>query len=138
MGDSSRDEMLAVVRAIWAAAPEMTPGSVDAMLSYCAEDMVMEWPFGPPKTCHSKAEARAFLVASLVAFDEFVNEGLYCDEGKQTVIATGYSSGRNPRTDKPYANRYVLVFHFRDGLIDVWQEYLNPIAVLAAFGDPAS
>jgi len=133
MAKPNRDHMIDVARQIWAVAPEMSPGSVERMMSFCADDLVMEWPFGPPEPCVGKPAARDFLLANLVEFDAFVNEGVFCDEAQGTVIAMGYSQGRNPRSGKPYRNRYVLVFQFgEDGLIHRWYEYLNPIAVLAA------
>jgi ketosteroid isomerase-like protein len=51
----------------------------------------------------------------------------------EVLVAEYVSSGRILTTGKPYANRYICVTWFRDGLISLHREYLNPIHVVNGF-----
>jgi ketosteroid isomerase-like protein len=61
----------------------------------------------------------------------------YYDPDKSVVVLEYTIHGTVVRTGAPYANRFVSVIAIRDRKIVHWRDYLDPLAVLAAFGAPA-
>lgn len=107
-------------------------GTSDAarQLSHYTDDLVIELPYAsPPKRVEGKDTALAYLTGALGAFalelgiDE-VHAGLDPDE----LIIEFSATGTYRPTGAPYANRYIAVFGFRDGLICRQREYYNPAA----------
>ena len=59
----------------------------------------------------------------------------YYDPDKSVVILEYTIHGTVVRTGAPYANRFISVITVKDRKIAHWRDYLDPLAVLAAFGD---
>ena len=120
-----RSQNLATVRAAFAG---VSAADAAAQLSNYTDDMVLELPFAdPPRTVEGRATALRFLT---VAFQTYkmriditeVHECLDPDE----LIVEFRSNGHMATTGKPYANRYIGVFRFRDGKICAQREFFNP------------
>lgn len=60
----------------------------------------------------------------------------YYDPEKSVVILEYTMHGTVVRTGAPYLNRFVSVITVRDRKIVHWRDYLDPLAVFAAFGSP--
>ncbi|OBH11431.1 nuclear transport factor 2 family protein [Mycobacterium sp. E1747] len=59
----------------------------------------------------------------------------YYDPEKSVVILEYTMHGTVVKTGAPYVNRFVSVITVKDRKIVHWRDYLDPLAVLAAFGD---
>ncbi|CQD12383.1 SnoaL-like domain protein [Mycobacterium europaeum] len=59
----------------------------------------------------------------------------YYDPEKSVVILEYTMHGTVVKTEAPYVNRFVSVIKVKDRKIAHWRDYLDPLAVLAAFGD---
>ena len=57
----------------------------------------------------------------------------YYDSEKSVVVLEYTIHGRVVSTGAPYANRFVSVITVEDRKIVRWRDYLDPLAVLAAF-----
>ncbi len=96
-----------------------------------SEDIDFELPYGPgQKALAVKGSARwlALNDATWPAFSRFslaitaVHELLDPD----ALIVEYESDGQVRATGKPYRNRYLGIFRFRDGRICAWREFHNP------------
>ncbi|BBY25347.1 hypothetical protein MSTO_55520 [Mycobacterium stomatepiae] len=58
----------------------------------------------------------------------------YFDPEKSTVILEYTMHGTVVQTGGPYVNRFVSVITIEDRKIVHWRDYLDPLAVFAAFG----
>jgi uncharacterized protein len=58
----------------------------------------------------------------------------YYDAEKSVVILEYTMHGTVVRTGAPYVNRFISVITVRDRKIVHWRDYLDPLAVFAAFG----
>ena len=59
----------------------------------------------------------------------------YYDPEKSVVVLEYTMHGTVVRTGAPYVNRFVSVITIKDREIVHWRDYLDPLAVLAAFGN---
>jgi len=100
----------------------------NAMMDNYTDDVSMELPFADSlDRMQGNDNIRAYLRAAFRVFQfeliiTEVHEGL--DPDKLVVEFT--SEGKITTTGKPYANRYIAVFWFRDGKVCRWREFLNP------------
>jgi ketosteroid isomerase-like protein len=58
----------------------------------------------------------------------------YYDPDKSAVILEYTMHGTVVSTGRPYLNRFISVITIRDRKIVHWRDYLDPLAVFAAFG----
>lgn len=59
----------------------------------------------------------------------------YYDPEKSVVVLEYTMHGTVVRTGAPYINRFISVITVRNRKIVHWRDYLDPLAVFAAFGD---
>src|SRR6202008_3791020 len=59
----------------------------------------------------------------------------YYDPNKSVVILEYTLHGTVVSTGAPYANRFISVITVKDRKIAHWRDYLDPLAVFAAFGN---
>ena len=59
----------------------------------------------------------------------------YYDPEKSVVVLEYTMHGTVVRSGAPYVNRFVSVITIGNGKIVHWRDYLDPLAVFAAFGD---
>jgi uncharacterized protein len=61
----------------------------------------------------------------------------YYDRDKSVVVLEYTIHGTVVRSGAPYVNRFVSVITIENRKIAYWRDYLDPLAVIAAFGDDA-
>lgn len=109
---------------------------IEAALELITEDVLLELPFredGGPRRMQG-AEPRAFFCVlpqlfSRLAFHDVVVHGAL-DSG---VVVAEYASAGPTRAGRDYPNRYVAFLGVRDGQVDSWREYFNPLVVSRSF-----
>lgn len=122
-----RARNIAAVRGAFAG---VSAADADAQLTYYADDAVIEMPFTTPPSRHEgKDTLRAVLSA---AFDTFkmqltIDDLIECADPDQLVVEY-HSDGMVTTTGKPYRNRYIARFRFRDGRIVFQREYFDSTA----------
>jgi ketosteroid isomerase-like protein len=106
--------------------------------SVVTEDLYFELPYGPgakPAEVRGREEFLALNAKTWPAFKRFelqitqVHPLLDPDK----LILEYRSDGEIIATGKPYRNRYIGVFGFRDGAICEWHEFHNPDVPAEAF-----
>lgn len=104
------------------------------MLAAWTDDLVMELPFAdPPRRFDGKDAARPFIARSFEIFDftQEITEVHECVDPDLLVIEYT-SKGRIATNGRDYANAYIAVYRFRDGLIWQVREYHNPLITARA------
>ena len=140
---SSRDmTKYAAMRPYFAVVAEGLAGLGDGtdFFDIHAEDVVVEYVITVPDYPRRIVgrEALAELYANYG--DSIVQSGSsevyrYYDPEKSVVILEYTMHGTVVSTAAPYVNRFVSVVTIADRKIVHWRDYLDPLAVLAAFGD---
>jgi uncharacterized protein len=103
-------------------------------------ELLCEWPYvvmeGFPTELRGARRLREALEVSFTQFapyDYRVIE-IHSLEDPDRLIAEYTSHSHHLPRDKPYSNRYVGIFGFRNGRIATWREYVNPLIVLETLG----
>lgn len=112
-------------------------GDVDRQLALCTEDFVLDLPYAdPPKTVAGKETVRTYLQSALGIFrlDLTITHIYDCADPDELVLEYT-STGSVTTTGKPYANCYIAVARFRDGLVCSQREYYNPLPAARALSD---
>lgn len=100
--------------------------------AYLAPDIHADWPYNPAPSCPEYIDGRdnllTFFQAGMTSFTphNYQLETVYELLDPNRLIAEYSSNSRFRPNDRPYHNRYCSIFHFDDGLISYWREYLNP------------
>jgi uncharacterized protein len=119
----------------------VSAGDRAAQVACYAPDVVLEFPYAePPVRIEGRAAVDAYLEAALGIFELrlTVMRVHHCLD-PDTVIVEFTSEGRARTTDRPYANTYIAVLTFRDGLVVGQREFYNPVpAAQALTATPAS
>ncbi|WP_433273401.1 nuclear transport factor 2 family protein [Pseudonocardia xinjiangensis] len=104
-----------------------------------AETGVLELPFAPPGY-PQKVEGRAAVHEYLRAYPDIVDvravteQVMHQSTQPDTVIVEFEVAGTVVATGRPYDMRYIAVIVVRDGEIQVYRDYWNPLAVAEAMG----
>jgi ketosteroid isomerase-like protein len=107
---------------------------VDALPEIYADDYVLELPYRKPEPVRvdGLAAAQDFLRRSFegVRFTLRITEvhELADTEG---LVAEYTSDGNNLKTGGPFANRYIGLWLFRDGLVRLTREYYDPMVAIS-------
>src|SRR6202008_3723162 len=104
-----------------------------------AEDVVVEYIITVPDYPRRIVGREALAELYADYGDRIVQSGSsdvyrYYDAEKSVVILEYTMHGTAVRTGAPYVNRFVSVITVRDRKIVHWRDYLDPLAVFAAFG----
>jgi uncharacterized protein len=112
----------------------LSAGDLEAHLAGCTDDFVLELPYAdPPVTVKGKEAVRAYLSPALATFAmQLDGTGFVSGVDADVLVAEYVSVGHVTTTHKPYANSYIAVVRFRDGLICAQREYYNPVPALIA------
>ncbi len=100
-----------------------------------SEDVVCDWPYRPtpetPEEIRGRDAMEAFFSGGMLAFDPYDYEitAVFDLVDPNQLIAEYRSNSRFKPSGVPYRNKYLGIFHFRDGLISYWREYINPVIV---------
>lgn len=109
-----------------------------------AEDGVFEFPYAPPGLTRSLTgpEAIAEYLGGLeFEIDRISTPMVRPVSGEDAFVLEFEVHGRHARTNAVYEQRYISVIELRDGRIQLYRDYWNPLAILAALeplnGSPA-
>jgi ketosteroid isomerase-like protein len=105
-------------------------GELDAVMACLTDDVVFEFPYGDGGTVLDKAGACRTIGFIIKTFAQrsFEIVEVYEPAGSDRLLVEYRSQFRSAVGDVDYANRYMAVFTFRDGLISLWREYADPVA----------
>lgn len=111
----------------------ITAAEYEQLANYVTEDLRFELPYaGPPTPDHFDGRAvwDGMQRQTFAMFTSFRNEprAFYQTADPDMLIAEYESDAVVARNGKPYRNKYVGIFRFRDGKICFWREYHNPVA----------
>lgn len=106
--------------------------------SLVSEDLYFELPYGPGRKALEVRGRSAFLALNEKTWPGFRRFELSIADVHQMLdpdklVVEYRSDGEILATGKPYLNRYVGIFGFRDGVICEWHEFHNPDVAAEAF-----
>ena len=129
--DVSTSPHAPVVRALLAA---LTAHDLRAVLACIHDDGVVELPYERTVPTLSKTSLATLLVSLFELYRQFDIRltHIYDLRDPDTLIARYEGDCIGRLDDIPYANNYIAVFTFSDGLISSWREYDNPMISLAS------
>ena len=140
---SSRDmAKYAAMRPYFEVVAEALTGLVDGtdFFDMHAEDVVVEYIITVPDYPRRIVGREALAELYSDYGESIVQSGSsdvyrYYDPEKSVVILEYTMHGTVVSTGAPYVNRFVSVITVKDRKIVHWRDYLDPLAVFAAFGD---
>ena len=112
----------------------------EAFESCLDPELLCEWPYvvmeGFPTEMRGARRLREALEVSFEQFTPYAYRivEIHSLEDPERLIAEYTSHSHFLPGDRPYSNRYVGIFGFRNGLITTWREYVNPLIVLETLG----
>ena len=103
-----------------------------------SEDLYFELPYGPGRKALEVRGRSAFLALNEKTWPAFRRFELSITDvypllDPDKLIVEYRSDGEIIATGKPYLNRYIGIFGFRDGEICEWHEFHNPEVPAEAF-----
>lgn len=106
--------------------------------SLVSEDLYFELPYGPGRKALEVRGRDAFVGLNAKTWPSFSRfkiamTNVYPLVDPEKLIIEYRSDGEIIATGKPYLNRYVGIFGFRDGEICEWHEFHNPEVPAEAF-----
>ena len=130
-----RDRNIGTIRAVMEC---LSTGRYDEIGEHVSEDVAFELPYGPgarPIEVHGREAFVGLNAKTWPAFSHFRQTITQIHElvDPEKLIVEYESDGAITATGKPYRNRYVGIFGFRDGLICEWHEFHNPDVPAEAF-----
>lgn len=138
---SRTDPFPAFSAALREALGERLASGATTFLDMVSDDVVMEFPYAPPGAparVAGRGALGAYLdaVAGMVSVDAMRVERVHAAEPPGAVVVELTGSGRS-RAGAPYEQRYVSVIDLRDGRIERYRDYWNPLALPARAGASA-
>jgi uncharacterized protein len=112
---------------------------IDELITYFADDGLMELPYAPGKMTKRYEGKDAAFEFQRFARDSFTTFSMTVDAVYETtdpniVIAEARSDAVVAESGRPYRNTYVFFFTFDDyGKVVTWREYYDPGVVVRAF-----
>lgn len=104
----------------------------DELAAHIHEDIVMEAPYqafhnGPMKRGKAVFMAGMQFVPTVFSRFELTIQRIYDCPDQDSVVFEMASDGTFAADpERSYANRYLMVFGFRDGQVVLWREIFNP------------
>jgi ketosteroid isomerase-like protein len=113
----------------------VSAADADLMLANYTEDLVMELPYGDgPSVIEGREAVRAHLRGAFKALQFRLDlTAVHETVDPEMAVAEYVSEGRVTSTGKRYANVYIGVYWFRDGLICRVREFYDPLVAIKAF-----
>ena len=121
------------VRTVREIARAVSAYEFDAVAKHLHEELVIECPFpaffqGPLRRGGAQVAAGfAFIPQIFKSFKLNITEIYDCPG--QDVVVFEQTSDAEFLSGAPYANRYVMIFGFRDGKVALWRECFDPIVM---------
>jgi ketosteroid isomerase-like protein len=112
----------------------VSAADADLMMANYTDDLVMELPYGDgPSRLEGREAVRSYLRAAFKLFRFRLDITAVHDTLDPNMAVVEYvSDGRVTTTSKRYANVYIGVYWFRDGLICRVREFFDPIPAVQA------
>jgi ketosteroid isomerase-like protein len=114
----------------------ISAGSYDDVLGHIHDDLVFELPYGPDflpdtfdKKTYGEMQTGTFKMFTQFKIEPHVFHRMLDPDA---LVVEYRSDAIVERTGKPYRNRYIGVFQFRDGKVIAWREFHNPEVATAA------
>lgn len=109
----------------------LAPDATD-FTTMMAEDGVMEFPYAPPGGVHSlkgRAELGAYLerLGGVIELLSFSEPRVHRTTDPGVVVLEFTARGRGVKTGNPYEQAYISVVTVRDGYIERYRDYWNPL-----------
>ena len=109
----------------------LAPDATDFVMMM-AEDGVIEFPYAPPGGVHSlkgRAELGAYLerLGDVIKLLSFSEPHVHRTTDPDVVILEFTAQGRGVKTGNPYEQVYISVVTVRDGYIEHYRDYWNPL-----------
>jgi len=117
--------------------------SVESFIDMVAPDGVMEFPYAPEgavkKIEGSEALAKYLLsVSEVISIGEISKPTVHQTLDQNVVILEFECAGHGLKTGRAYNQRYISVITLKNGKIQRYLDYWNPIIALEAIGDLSS
>ena len=108
----------------------VSAADADQMLANYTDDLVLELPYAdPPMAIEGLEKVRSYLKAAFQVFKFRLDiTEVHETVDPQMLVLEYVSDGHIEPSGKPYANRYIGVYWFRDGAISRVREFYNPLA----------
>ncbi|GAA5187531.1 nuclear transport factor 2 family protein [Rugosimonospora acidiphila] len=116
---------------------------VEAFVELMAPDGYIEWPYRPagvPARLRGREEIHRFLTEtgkSFVRFDEFQDVVLHETTDPEVIIVEYEARGTVIATGAPFHQTVIAVFRVRDGQIQSYRDYINPLPLMEALASVA-
>jgi ketosteroid isomerase-like protein len=117
---------------------------VEAFVGWMAPDGYIEWPYrrpGTPARLHGHAEIRRHLTEvakAVIRFHEYRNVVIHETTDPEVVIVEYEADGTVVTTGAPFHQTVIAVFRVRDGQVQSYRDYINPLPLLEALGSVAA
>jgi ketosteroid isomerase-like protein len=133
--DARRAQNCETVRTMMRA---FSSGDPATLLAHVADDVVYEAPYYAQFTTkHGRDQLAAMLTAVEDRFSSILYEvvELFPTTDPDLVVAEIRGDHAVKGSDRRYRNHYIQFLHFRDGLVDHWREFSNPLVYSEATGE---
>ena len=115
----------------------LTRADVGPWIEMFHEDGIMEFPYAPPGN-PSKLGSKAEIAAYMKAYPEHISvgsvsrRGVYHSEG--VMVVEFNATGTIVATGNAFSMDYVGIIHHRNGKIEHYRDYWNPLVAIQAMG----
>jgi uncharacterized protein len=113
-------------------------GDPATLLAHVHDDVVYEAPYYAQfETKHGRDQLAAMLTAVEERFSSILYEvvELFPTTDPDLVVAEIRGDHQVKGSDRRYRNHYIQFLHFREGRVDHWREFSNPIVYSTATGE---
>ena len=116
----------------------LSGGDIETWTDLFQQDGVLEFPYamgGFPKKVEGKKALYEYMSNFPKHFSvEFYDLKFYPTEDSELVIAEFKSRGKHIETGNPYNQSYISVVQTKDGLIQLYRDFWNPMAAIESIG----
>ncbi|MCK9861806.1 nuclear transport factor 2 family protein [Paenibacillus sp. ATY16] len=116
----------------------LSGGNIEAWVDLWQEDGVLEFPYGPagfPDRKQGKAELFEYMQNFPKHFEvEFTDLVFHPAQDPELTIAEFKSAGKHRETGNPYNQTYISVVRTKDGLIESYRDFWNPLVAIESVG----
>ncbi|MDG9669505.1 nuclear transport factor 2 family protein [Hahella sp. CR1] len=116
--------------------------TAEDFVAMMAPDGVMEFPYAPADSVREikgRVALSSYLsrLGDILAVDRLSEPQIHHTLTPNVVILEFECAGRALKTQRPYYQRYISVITVRDGMIERYVDYWNPLVALDALGNLA-
>jgi len=116
----------------------LSGGNIEAWVALWQEDGVLEFPYGPagfPDRKQGKTELFEYMQNFPKHFEvEFTDLVFHPAQDPELTIAEFKSVGKHRETGNPYNQTYISIVRTKDGLIESYRDFWNPLVAIESVG----